>query len=229
MVGTPACALPLTPLATSAKVHVWSASLDQSERRQEELTAMLAPEELERASGIVRGVHRRRFVAGRGMLRALLSRYLDLEPARVRLVYDARGKPEIMGAAREGLHFNVSHSCDRVVYAVGRGHRVGVDIEQVRPVTNVNHVARRFFSPSEHAALQALSEERRLAAFFRCWTRKEALAKGRGEGISDSLRRFDVTAAPGDGARSLHVDGWELEDLIVDGGYVAAVAVEANA
>lgn len=211
-------------------MKVWSASLDQPEWCLQKLKATLAAEEIERAGRFVQEVHCRRFIAGRGMLRTLLSSYVNLEPAQIRFSYGAHGKPEITnGDAGKEIRFNVSHSRDRVLYAVGRRTRVGVDIEHVRPVSNLSEVARRFFSPWENTALHALREEDRLAAFFRCWTRKEALVKARGEGISGYLSRFDVSLAPGDPARLLNVEGWNLKDVPMGSGYVAAVVRETHA
>jgi 4'-phosphopantetheinyl transferase len=161
------------------------------------------------------------------MLRALLSRYVHRPPAHIVIAYGAHGKPEIVGDGRAGIHFNVSHSCDRVVYAVARGRRVGIDVERMRQVASLSRIARRYFSPSEHLALQALPEDRRVAAFFRCWTRKEALVKASGDGVSHAIHRLDVDMC--DSARSMNIAGWVLDDLPTDEGYVAAVAVEAHA
>jgi 4'-phosphopantetheinyl transferase len=230
MTGVPTNAVLLTPLVVSLEAQVWSASLDQSDSCVERLTALLAPDEIDRATRLVHEAHRRRFIAGRGMLRMLLSDQVGLAPARIRFTYRARGKPELAGpASGADIRFNVSHSQDRVVYAVARGRRVGVDIEHVRPVSNMPAIARRFFTASENVALQALPEDARLAAFFRCWTRKETLVKARGEGVSEYLRRVDVPVAPGPAARPLTIDGWALEDFCVGAGVVAAVAVEADA
>lgn len=230
MTGVSIDALPLTPLVVSGEALVWSGRLDQPESTLEELTATLTPDEVVRATRFAHAAPRRRFIAARGMLRVLLSRHVNLEPAQIRFTYSPQGKPELSGsAAREDIRFNVSHSHERVVYVVGRGCRVGVDIEHVRPVANVSAVAMRFFSPGENAALQMLPANSRLAAFFRCWTRKEALVKGLGEGISDYLRRFDVSVAPDEPAKFLNVEGWTLEDLSVGAGVTAAVVVEAHA
>jgi 4'-phosphopantetheinyl transferase len=160
----------------------------------------------------------------------LLSSYVRKPPAQIALTYGPHGKPEIADSGvPEGIFFNVSHCRDRVVYAVSRGHRVGIDIEHLRPISNLSAVSRRYFSQREDAALQALPEESRLAAFLRCWTRKESFVKARGEGISGFLREFDVSLAPGQPAQLLNVEGWKLLDLMVGGGYMAAVALETHA
>ena len=221
--------LPFTKLVTSAHVQVWIANLDQPQHRLDELAATLDAAERERASRLTNDERRRRFVAGRGILRELLGASTNTAPAKVRLTYGSHGKPELADDVHKEVHFNLSHSVDRAVYAVALGRRVGVDIEHVRPMSSLKRVTRSFFSPSENARLQALPDDARMTAFFRCWTRKEALGKARGDGVSDYFRRLDVVSMPHEDTRRRNIDGWDLEDLVVPGGHVAAVAVEAHA
>jgi 4'-phosphopantetheinyl transferase len=228
MNGTTDSVLPFTKLVTTAHVQVWIANLDQPHPLFEELAATLDAAERERASRITDDERRRRFVAGRGMLRELLGASTNTAPAKIQLTYGSHGKPELADAVRSEIHFNVSHSDDQVLYVVSRTRRVGIDIERIRPIANVDRLSRRFLSPSEQAALRVVPEDRRMVAFFSCWTLKEALVKGRGEGISDSFRRINVPVAHAEDARTRNVAGWALESLNVADGYAAAVAVEMH-
>ena len=81
-----------------------------------------------------------------------------------------------------------------------RARSVGLDIEFVRDNFNCLEIARRFFSPSEIRTLSALASKLQVAAFFNCWTRKEAFIKALGEGLSYSLDRFSVSLVPGEPA-----------------------------
>jgi 4'-phosphopantetheinyl transferase len=119
--------------------------------------------------------------------------------------------------------------------AVALDREIGVDIERVRPDQMEESVARRYFSPREVAALQALDADARQEAFFACWTRKEAYLKARGDGLSFPLDQFDVSLAPEAPAALLSVRGdpeeasrWSLQDLRPGPGYVAALAVAGN-
>jgi 4'-phosphopantetheinyl transferase len=213
------------------EVHVWDADLDRV--REDALAASLSNDERERGRCFHFERDRRRFVAARGLLRFLLGRYLDVHPAGVRFGYGPGGKPYL--ASADGLRFNVSHSGGLALLAFAWCREVGVDVERVRPVPEAEDIARRYFSPFEEAELRRLPEGERTAAFFRCWTRKEAFVKATGDGLSRPLDGFDVTMAPGEPARLLRVAGepevargfW-IEDVSPGRGFTAAVAVEGT-
>jgi 4'-phosphopantetheinyl transferase len=87
------------------------------------------------------------------------------------------------------------------------------------------------FAPREIATLHALRKDLREEAFFACWTRKEALAKAEGKGLTLPLCRFEVTLIPGEPAMLLDTKGdpleptkWSLRELFP----VAALAIEGN-
>ncbi|HZP83813.1 MAG TPA: 4'-phosphopantetheinyl transferase superfamily protein [Chthonomonadaceae bacterium] len=216
------------------EVHVWRGSLVQPAAFVESLATTLSPDERARAAAFYFERDRQRFLVGRGLLRALLSAYLGIPARRIAFTYGPRGKPALSEACGCDLTFNVSHSHDLALYAITRARRIGVDIERIREL-DVEGVAARFFSPAEIAALRALPAQERPAAFFRCWTRKEAFVKARGDGLALPLNQFDVSLTPG-AARlsSIRWDTeeaarWHLEELSVGGHYVAALAVEGPA
>jgi len=122
-----------------------------------------------------------------------------------------------------------------VVCAFARDRGVGVDVEKVRRDFNVEEIAERFFSVAERDALRGIPVHEKHEAFFRCWTRKEAYIKARGEGLSHPLHQFDVSLTPKDAAALLatrpdciEAARWLLRDLPVTSGYLAALAVEAE-
>jgi 4'-phosphopantetheinyl transferase len=96
-------------------------------------------------------------------------------------------------------------------------------------------IAERFFSPQEVAALRPLPTEAQRQAFFRCWTRKEAYIKARGEGLSHPLDQFDVLPVHGKPDAMLRTQRdpseasrWSLRDLPLAADYAAALAVEGH-
>lgn len=166
---------------------------------------------------------RRRFIAGRSFLRAVLAGYLDVPPRRVRLAYTPHGKPVLFGA--DSLHFNFSNAGEWGVLGVARSD-IGVDVEQIRPIPDLDDVARDFFAAGEAEAVLAAEGEERVARFLSCWTRKEAFVKATGVGIGTSMRDFEVTVTPADSPRitrlgNEHASGWSLltprvhDDLVV--------------
>jgi len=143
-----------------------------------------------RADRLATAMLRRRFVAGHASVRAVLAWYLGLTPATVPLVSDTGGKPRVSGAP---LAFNVSHSGELAVCAVASGGRLGVDIERVRYVADAERLADGFFSRGEGDEIRRNPPDARHRAFLDIWTRKEALLKATGEGLSRQLDSFDVT------------------------------------
>jgi medium-chain acyl-[acyl-carrier-protein] hydrolase len=221
------------PLAGD-EVHVWRAPLDQPADRLEALRRTLAPDELQRGERFHFEKDRRHYVAGRGILRTLLGRYLGRDPGGLQFSYNPQGKPTLAGEAA-GLRFNLAHSHGLALFALCRGRELGVDLERIRPEFAGEPVARRFFSPREVAALRALPEERRHEAFFVCWTRKEAYLKATGKGLSLPLDCFDVSLAPGEPAALLatrhdpaEAGRWSMTALAPARGYAGALAVEGG-
>lgn len=189
---------PSAPPLSDTAVHLWCASLDLPELAQQSLAALLSAEERSRARTFRFERDRQRWIARRGLLRRLLGRYLGVDPAELRFVYGPRGKPAL--AAPAVLAFNLSHSGGLALYAVSAASsiRLGVDVELIRSDLAHLPLAKRYFSPAEQAALQALPKSQQLAAFFRCWTRKEAFVKALGEGLSVPLDSFDVSLSAGE-------------------------------
>src|SRR5215510_7082324 len=110
--------------------HVWRASLDQPADMIAKLAPLLSQDERQRAGRFYRPTDRRRFIAGRGILRKIISSYLTLAPDEVRFVYNKYGKLFISDDQNcSVLSFNLSHSNGMALYAVARRRRVGIDIE----------------------------------------------------------------------------------------------------
>ena len=225
---------PKTLTLPSNAVHVWRASLHVSASELRAFEDTLAVDERARAERFYFQKHREHFIAGRGLLRNVLSRYLDREPDQLRFRYNAYGKPSLTEeTGAEGLCFNLSHSHEMALYALTRGREIGVDIEYFRPDVEVEKLAERFFSPREAAVLRALPEQLWKEGFFNCWTRKEAYIKAEGRGMSIPLSAFDVSLTPGEPAALLRSHNhpqetahWSLQALNPAPGYAAALAVK---
>ena len=196
----------------------------------------LTTDECQRAERYVFEKDRTHFAVARGLLRVLLGRYLRQEPQHLRFTYGPHGKPALAtDTGRAPLCFNVSHSHGLALYAVTRGREVGVDVERIRPEIAQEKIAERFFSRREVTVLRALPTSLQAAAFFACWTRKEAYIKAKGEGLALPLGQFDVSLAPGEPAMLLRTAWdpqeaacWALQDLAPAPGYRAAVAVAGH-
>jgi 4'-phosphopantetheinyl transferase len=214
------------------EVHLFLLSLSVSAGTLRDLSALLAPEELDRAARYVFDVHRVRYIAGRAILRRVLASYLQVQPGTLGFVYGPQGKPSLAGQGN-GLQFNLAHSENVGLLAVTRGEAVGVDVECIRILDDFDELVGRFFSRRESATFQRLAPELKPTSFFNLWTRKEALLKATGDGIAHCLKEVEVSFLPGEPAQLLgvpshfgRVEEWNLHDLrCVEPGFAAAVAI----
>jgi 4'-phosphopantetheinyl transferase len=166
-------------------VHIWRSSLDLSTGLLRHLAGKLSVDEQQRANKFYFERDKNNFIACRGLLRIILSRYLNLEPNQLQFSYGIYGKPELGDTfSQQGLYFNLSHSQSLAVYAIALHRSVGIDLEYLRPMPDVQELAERFFSPSESAIIKALPKEEQQEVFFRIWTIKEAYLKATGEGLA---------------------------------------------
>jgi len=155
----------------------------------------LSSDEIARADRFKFERDRRRFVVGRGALRRILASYLERDPKSIHFAYGPHGKPMLADAATSGgLEFNASGSDELAVCAVTAGRCVGVDIEFCRPIAD-RDLPDQCLTTAERTVLQAMDPERRLAAFYRLWTLKEAFLKATGDGLSGPMSsvEFDMT------------------------------------
>lgn len=218
------------------EVHVWFVTLKQPPEMRLHLMETLADDEIARANRFRFEKNRRHFIVARGVLRDILSRYVQRTPHELKFEANPYGKPLLLIPANgRKLSFNLSHSGNYALYAVMYDRQIGVDIEQIRSDFGGNEIARRFFSRKEVEALQTLPEEVQKEAFFACWTRKEAFIKAKGKGLSIPLEQFDVTLRPSEPVRLLQTrwdteeaGKWSLQSLSVAPDYAAAIAVEGH-
>lgn len=208
------------------EVQIWRADLQESDAI-ETYYFLLSPDEQSRANRFHFPKDRNRFVMARGILRLILSRYLDLPPSALQFCYSPTGKPSLAHAF--DFCFNLSHSEQLALYAVSWQRAVGIDVEQIR-LRDYEGIAERFFAASEQAALSQLSPELRHQGFFNGWTRKEAFLKATGQGLTIPLEQLVVSLTPGLPAQILHthwqpaeVSRWSIQALEVGLEYAAAV------
>lgn len=210
-------------------IQIWTLPTQASNEVVAKFDQILAPEESDRAARFHFAHLRESFVIAHGALRILLGKYSNIRPADIRFVYGSKGKPAL--AEANAIDFNLSHSGTLAVVAITTNCPIGVDIEEIRPVSDMQEIAKRFFCPEEANEVLSLPLDERERAFFCCWTRKEAYIKAIGDGLSTPLDSFCVTAKPDSPARFVHiahdpaaVEAWMLHDLRLRQGYAAALA-----
>ena len=227
----------------SPAIDLWLLSTDFETATQQAFKACLSPAEQAQLQRIRRPAVQGQFLASRGCLRHLLSRYTGQTPAALTFVYGAKGKPELSPAANSAgvvPKFNLSHSGQRLLVAISTTadvRAIGVDIEALGPVKCLSGLCHRYLTAAEAETVLALPPPQADHRFLRYWTGKEACLKSLGIGIADSmqalelhLETLDLTSVPASvkvvTAPRLDHPGqlyqWQLEL-----GYVGAIAVQA--
>ena len=216
-------------------MNVWLGDLNIAAQSVAELESVLSLDERERAGRFRFEKDRAHYIAGRGILRSILGRYLQTPPGELRFRYNSHGKPYLAEeTSAQKVQFNVAHSHGLALFAFSNGPELGVDIEFIRPDFATEEIAQRFFAPEEVKMLVSIEPAERTMAFFHCWTRKEAFIKARGMGLSLPLNRFVVNFGPDVPCGVLSAQEepeaskhWNIYDLQPAEGYAAAFAAQA--
>jgi 4'-phosphopantetheinyl transferase len=211
------------------EVHIWRVELDRNTSEIAALRTVLPSTDIERASRFRTSELSNRWIVARGALRSILAAYLGLKPMGLIFSEGAHGKPELVHA-RNSIFFNLTHTHNLAFVIVAPDRRVGVDAEWIRDNVEVEKLSRRFFAPEEADEILALPGEAQLAAFFSCWTRKEAFAKALGMGLTTPLNQYRVSIRTEEPARLISTkwherSHWSLMD-ISESGVAAAAAIE---
>jgi 4'-phosphopantetheinyl transferase len=209
------------------EIHLWYATLDVPALQLEQLRHTLTPDEQDRASRFHFERDRTRFIAGRGILRNIISKYLELPPSQVQFSYGKRGKPFLQNSS---IHFNLSHSQELAIYAIALNRKVGIDLEAIRLMPDAEAIAKTFFSQSDYLRFQSLSTEQQQLAFFNAWTRKEAYLKAVGEGLYQPPDQIEVSFLPDEPVQLLKIANnsqvaqqWSIINIIPKADYIGAL------
>lgn len=220
-------------MADISRVDLWLARDPQlrDPTLLDHFSRLLSADERARVAGMKFEAGRHQQLVTRAMVRSVLTSYQpEVPPADWRFERGEHGRPSVaqdMPEAARALQFNLAHTAGLVVLAVGRLPRIGVDVERsdgrVRPA-----VARRYFSPAEADALEALPPDERARRFQRLWTLKESWLKAVGTGIAGGLGsmtfHFDGGAPRFERAADPDAARWAFREFEVDGGFLVALA-----
>lgn|SRR3990167_10062168 len=208
----------------SNDVDIWAATLNIEPSQEQKYLSFLNQDEILRANRFHFSIHRQRFIAARGILRKLLGKYLNLEPQKIEFTYGPHNKPFLHFPSSMLLQFNLAHSDEMAIFAFTKHHAIGIDIEKIED-KNHDALARRFFSDAENQYLIQLPHDERIRYFYYLWSRKEALIKAVGKGLSIPLSSFSVISSNTE-RFTLENKSWHLESIAVNPHYAAAFAIE---
>lgn len=174
---------PIVESLSKNPVQIWIGHLDLPVERIEAFNSILSDEERERAKRFHFEKHKVRYIASHGFLRKTLSKYINIEPTQIKFTQTSKGKPMFDKTFLYNISFNLSHSDNKALIAVTSKDSIGVDIEFIRPMEDLDQLAKRFFSENEYKFINSFSKKEDI--FFRIWTLKEAFMKATGEGIAE--------------------------------------------
>lgn len=180
-----------------SQVELWWFSLSVDDHTLASLIALLSPTEIARADRFRFDHHRRRYQIAHGVLRILLANHLHCSPAAIAFTYSERGKPAIADHCQpQGLQFNLSHSEDLGIVGISRDRLIGVDVEYVRDMDNLDSLIKRFFCAEEYRYFQQANSHEQQKIFFQLWTAKEAYLKATGAGLAGGLDQVQLSLSP---------------------------------
>ena len=174
------------------ELHVWYVELALDGDALLAAMHLLSVPERERAGGFRFERDRVPYIAAHAALRAILARYTHAEAAALTFGEEASGKP-FLERPRDAVRFNLSHSGELGAVAIVRDAPVGIDIEAIARLPDVELLAESCFSNDERVALASVADAERPYSFLRGWTRKEAYLKAAGGGLRAPLDAFSVS------------------------------------
>ena len=182
------------PPLTKNDIHVWHATLAATPDNLAGAAKLLPATEREKTALVSSEAQRARLTLSRAWVRGILAKYLKQAAPDIAIRRSPRGKPHVeVGEGAQPLQFSVSHAADHMLVAVALSDDVGVDLERMTRIADVERIAARFFARAEYDALLALPAPQRADAFFRAWVRKEAVVKALGTGIAGAFDAFNVS------------------------------------
>jgi 4'-phosphopantetheinyl transferase len=211
--------------------HVWFVRAPSDSSVLPDMIGLLSDKERARLSRLRLATDQRHFAVAHTALRRILSWYVGVD-ARQLVIHAAPGQKPFLGAPASAapVCFNLSHSADACVVAVSV-REVGVDVERVNPLAELDGMTRMVCSPAERRLLGSLPPTQVLEVFYRCWTLKEALSKALGVGLRLPFAQVDLAthlgASNGGGIPHVTADGrrWYLHSMSEFPGFASALAL----
>ena len=214
----------------SGEIHAWRIDLPDFTGAEPQLRQLLSGDELQRADKYHFEKDRSNFIIRRGVLRMILGSYLDIQPAELNFIYNDFDRPAL--EVDKLIHFNASSSCGMGIVATTLNARIGIDVEFADREFPSMEIAKRYFSNDEIRAIRDLPSGLQTAAFFDCWTKKEAFVKAVGEGMSHPFPNLAISSKKPNSfsiaATSDDTKGWSVMSFIPEENFIASIAYEGG-
>jgi 4'-phosphopantetheinyl transferase len=173
---------------------------------------VLSPYEIQRSLRFKQDKDKRRFIAGRHLLRTVLSKIVQVDKREIEFSYSEFNKPLF-----KNIDFNLSHSGEYILVATGLG-AIGIDVEYMKPGFEYEPVLGICFGPEEISYIKSSDNES--LSFYTFWTRKEAVLKATGEGLIDNLPEINCV----DDVVYREKTQYQLVSFMVDNSHMGSLA-----
>lgn len=206
-------------------VHVWAVNRSIYDELKNYSDYFLNEDEQNRAKRFRHQKDHDLFVIGRSFTKVLLAYYTESTPDKVAILPDSFGKP----TCELNVYFNISHSDNQLLLGFSNSE-IGVDIEKKDAKTDIEKIGERHFSATEFQKMMSFSGDERTESFFDIWTKKEALIKGIGKGLSIPLQDFNVTHPTGKVLWKFPAEkehgNWYVQNIEAKKGFKSAFATQ---
>lgn len=218
------------------EIHLWSSFLDQPEDIINRFFAVLSEEEKYRVNKYKFKSLRDRHTVSKGLLKSLISKYLNIETNEINFVQNEYGKPSLHLELNEiDLQFNVSHSEHLGMFAFTTGQELGIDVESIQEIPNLNQIVDMCFSDFEKEWFYKSEPGLQKKLFYKVWTGKEAFIKANGTGLSFPLNEieFKINSNKTIEFQSIHGDlsyrgKWNIFTFNPLPNFISSLVVETN-
>ncbi|HEX5001324.1 MAG TPA: 4'-phosphopantetheinyl transferase superfamily protein [Bacteroidia bacterium] len=174
------------------EVHIWTHVIHYDDPFLRQAPFMLSQDEMGRAARYHFEKDRRVYESAHVFIRKVLAHYVSLDPVALQLSPLVNTKPQLLNAPFH-IHFNISHSGNRILVAIGFDSDVGIDLEKIMNDFDMDGFAEANYHANELELFRQLKGDDETLYFYTIWTRKEAWLKLTGEGINDKLRELDFS------------------------------------
>lgn len=204
------------PLATD-KTHIFRISVDNHfQKIKKQLAEVLSEREQEKAGRMFIQKDKERYVVSKFCLRTILALCSNKDAHEVEFIFHEHKKPTV-----KDIEFNISHTGDYVLIAVSP-KPVGIDVEYLNTEFDFKSILDITFSKKEIDFIG--NGDINPANFYAMWTRKEALLKASGEGVSDNLHLIDCLSE----YLERNKEVFKMRTFMIDDSYVASIATSLD-
>lgn len=170
-------------------INVYNIITKQYLHDLEELYSFLSTQERSQSSKFITSALSNNYIITRAVLRCILAKSLKIKPQEIKFLTNPYGKPSVEGSV---IKFNMSHSVNSAYYGVSDDFDLGIDVEFFNVKKNIFDIAKSVFSTREFCYFVNLSSEGQQKFFFEAWTKKEAMIKALGLGLSYPMEKVDT-------------------------------------